>query len=604
MGLTLIAAFTPLHARIAPKTPSDVYAQAMLLKAEIDYLRKKAGIDGPFPEVQVDPNKYPRHVIQKALEILDKVNRYRLIHGYGAIAIPPYPSREITPQDVYEYVKRVTGEVRLFIHDEAFLASLKRQKFTGKRPSDVYKLLWSISLGFDDLLGIKGYTPNDVYALSEKIVKIVRFLRRSQNIYDNPPKREVTEQLYPNHALEGSVKFLQKVAESERNLWITPTDVPEVPHRVISPTEVYDSLQYDIAELQRVKYRLGLERYFQVEKPSTHRTFSDIVANLEYATELMPDFRVDRPLVQYPMESLRKTPSQVYSVTLVVLEKLKRLKALKGIRKEIVLPPYIEDLRPMHVYQKGIEAIEKALRLKEQMGFYPSHVPTSPFRPVTPTEVYELIVRLDAIVTMLLHKAGDARAQAYIYMVDRPEVHGKKPSDVYFNVWKISRMLDLISGSSYTPNETFAMAMRLQKKVELLAEYLGARKVLKTPLARVSGKTPKDVFEKTIQLHEAINRLQKRANITITDIRIPQESKITPNSVYNALRLNNADLNDLLIELGIDAEEAIDMGVRYRGKTPDDVYLLVERLCRVTEGFFDPENYGGSGLSHPKTERE
>lgn len=581
----------PVWAKITPKTPSDVYAEAMILKAEVGYLRKKAGIDKPFPKIEVIPNKYPRHVIQKALEILDKINRYRLIHGYGAIAIPPYPSREITPQDVYEFVKRDRGEVRLFIEDRAFLASLKRRKFVGKRPSDVYGLLWSISLGFDDLLGIKGYTPNDVYALSEKIVKISNFLRQSQNLYDHPSKPKIDRQLYPNHALEASRRFLTKVAEGERNLWIEPADVPAVPHRVISATEVYDALQYDIAELQRIKYRLGLERYFQVQKPHRLRSFNDVVANLAYATALMPDFGVDRPLVQYPTQSLKKRPSQVYAVTLVVIEKLDRLKAIRGIKDRIQIPPYIEGLQPMHVYQKGIEAIEKALRLKEKMGFYPSYVPTSPFREVTPTEVYELIVRLDMIVTMLLNRAGDKSVKPYIYMLDRPEVYGKKPSDVYHNVWKITRMLDLISGSSYTPNETYAIAKLLQGKVTLLARQIGAEGVLKTPLRRVSGKTPKDVFHEVLKLHRAINRLQKRANLHVTDVRIPQESKITPNSVYNALRLNNADLNRLLIELGIDAESLLRDRPRFYGKTPDDVYALVERLYKEMEGFFQPANY-------------
>ena len=589
--LAVVWLVLPLAAKIAPKTPSDVYAQAMILKAEVGYLRKAAGFDDPFPTVRVDPHKQPRHVIQKALEILDKIDRYRRIHRYGAITIPPYPSREITPQDVYEFVKRDTGEVRLFIHDETFLKSLKRRKFVGKRPSDVYALLWSISLGFDDLLGIKGYTPNDVYALSEKIVKIARFLRHSQNLYDEPAKEPVKTQLYPNHALEASTQFLHKVAVAERNLWIEPTEVPKVPHRVINATEVYDSLQYDIAELQRVKYRLGLERYFQTRKPKTAKTFAEVVENLRYAESLLPAFDVDRPLIQYPASSLKKSPSQVYSVTAVVLDKLDRLKALKGIQKSIEEPPYIEDLRPMHVYQKGIEAIEKALRLKKEMGFYPSYVPTAPFRKVTPSEVYELMLRLDGIVTLLLHHAGEKGVKPYIYMIDRPQFSGKKPSDVYQNVWRITRTVDLISGSSYTPNETYAMATLLQKKVALIAKKVRAPGVLEVAEVTVSGKTPTDVFALVLKLHQAINRLQKRANLTVTDVRIPREAKITPNSVYNALRLSNADLNQLLMELGIDAEALLVNRPHFEGKTPDDVYALVDRLDREMAKFFDPHSY-------------
>ena len=63
------------------KTPSDVYSYAMLLKEKVIYLRKKAGIKKPFPVVQVQHNKIPRHVIQKALEILNKINTYRITHN-------------------------------------------------------------------------------------------------------------------------------------------------------------------------------------------------------------------------------------------------------------------------------------------------------------------------------------------------------------------------------------------------------------------------------------------------------------------------------------------------------------------------------------------
>jgi hypothetical protein len=156
-------------AKLRPKTPSDVYAYAMLVKQEVDFLRRQAGIDEGFPSMEVEPDKQPRHVIQKALEILSKINRYRIINNLGEITIPPYPPREITPQDVYEIVRRLDGEMRVLIHDKKFLDSLELKSHGTKRSSDVYALLWSISLGFDSILGVRGYTPSDVYALARRL---------------------------------------------------------------------------------------------------------------------------------------------------------------------------------------------------------------------------------------------------------------------------------------------------------------------------------------------------------------------------------------------------------------------------------------------------
>jgi len=85
--------------------------------------------------VPIQHNKYPRHVIQKALEILNKINIYRISKGYGAIFIPPYPIRQITPTDVYEMVKRLDAEVTPFIKNRKFLMSLHLVKYYNKTPN-------------------------------------------------------------------------------------------------------------------------------------------------------------------------------------------------------------------------------------------------------------------------------------------------------------------------------------------------------------------------------------------------------------------------------------------------------------------------------------
>jgi hypothetical protein len=140
------------------KTTSDVYSYAFTLKKKIEYLRKQESINSEFPEVPKQYNRSARHVIQKSLEILSKINLYRISKGYGEIFIPPYSARNITPSDIYDSVKRLDDEVNPFVTDKKFLQSIKVKKFTGKTPNDVYRFLWSISLVFDSFLGIHGYT--------------------------------------------------------------------------------------------------------------------------------------------------------------------------------------------------------------------------------------------------------------------------------------------------------------------------------------------------------------------------------------------------------------------------------------------------------------
>ncbi len=578
------------------KTPSDVYSYAMLLKAKVEYLRKQAGIKEPFPEVPPQKNKFPRHVIQKALEILSKINLYRISKGYGEIFIPPYPARDITPSDVYEMVKRLDAEVTPFIKDRKFLKSLRLEQYKGKTPNDVYRLLWSISLAFDSLLGIHGYTPTNVYALSEKLVQTVKFLRESQNIYtpvEKPPKKEG---MHPNHALYASYDFLRKVREAEINLWIEPTEVPEKPQRVITPTDVYDSLQYNIAELQRIKYRLGLERYFKLEPVKETKTPSDVVQNIEYAIKLMPDFSFDKDIIQYPVSSLRKTPNHVYAVTEEILRKLKILMALKGVSQRPKEPIFIHNLRPIHVYQKGIEATEKAIRLKVQMGFYPSEVPSEPLREITPNEVYELAIRLDGIITILLRKLGYTQAEEYIYKLDKNIPKGKTPSHVYNNMWLISNTLDVLLAKEYTPNESFALASKINKKVKVILRKLKIKEeAIREVMSRriiVSTKSPIDVFNLTLKLYSKVKDIQKRLNMQVVNIIIPKEKEITPSTVYNSLRLINASLNEIIIFKSIDEDElGLDSYEIPKDKTATDVFVNVLRTYNLLNLLYDEKNY-------------
>ena len=575
------------------KTPSDVYSYAMIIKKLVQKLREQEHIYSAFPTVPKQSNKYPRHVIQKAIEILNKINRYRLMKNYGEIYIPPYPIKDITPTDVYEMVKRVEAEIVPFIKDRAFLKSLRYKQYRGKTPNDVYGLLWSISLAFDELLGIHGYTPTDVYELSLKLLHNVQFLRYSQNIFTSVNRPKYEPNLHPNHALAASYEFLGKVKLAQEHLWIKPTDVPKVPQKVITPTEVFDAIQYDLAELQRIKYRLGLERYFQMQKVDQAKTPSDVVQNLRYAALLMPLFSFEKELVQYPQSSLQKTPNHVYAVTEEILRKIAVIKNLRGVKERPKNPPYIDGLKPIHVFQKAIEATEKAIRLKRQMGYYPSQVPSSPLRPITPNEVYWVVLRLDGIVTIILKKLGEKDATEFIYKSDVQIPQNKQPSDVYHNLWKIANCFDLLSASAYTPNETYWLSQRIRKKIDAIMKRLHIKQeaLCKVAEPNIASKTPKDVFDLALGLFEEVKKVQKRLNMPKNRIIIPKEKEIEPNTVYNALRIINASINEILIHLKIKESDIAFVEQEYKDKTPTDVYKSVLAMKQMVHLLFDEENY-------------
>ena len=571
------------------KTPSDVYAEAVLLKQKIIFIRKEAKVKGSFPDIEVQTNKAPTHVLQKSLEVLSKVNRYRIIKNYGEISMPEYPSREITPSDVYSYVKRLNEEVTPFIKNKKFLNSLKLKKYKNKTPSDVYKLLWSVSLAIDPLLGMRGFTPTDVYEQSETIVDIAMFLKQSQGNFADIKKPNVKKGLHPNHALNASYELLEKIAKIDKRLWIKSTEVPKKSYKVITPTHVYDSLQNIIAEMQRLKTRLGLERYFEIKEVKDDKTPSDVVANLLYAKALLPMFKANNKLKQYNKNFLKKTSNEVYAITDSILKKLNIIAQHKGINLNIQNPPYIYGLSPSHVYQKGMESIEKLIKFKISEGFFKSDIPTQPFKKVTPDEVYELVDRIDSVVTLILQKNYDKSIKQYKYNLLKNIFYNKTPSDVYNNLWKVSNSLDRLLGTEYTPNETYILAQEIESSIDDILNYFKIMNSTATT-THISVKSPRDVFNESLRLYDTLNKVRKRANIKTQNIEIPKEKNITPNSVYNALRIITASINSFIITYEIQVTEQILSGV-VKNKTPTDVYKLVQSSNNKLNRLFEDDKY-------------
>ncbi len=583
---------------IYDKTPSDVYSQAYLLKERIEHLRLEANVKDKFPNVGKQFNKEPRHVLQKTIEVLSKINKYRKIRDFGQISIPTYPSREITPTDVYDNVKRLNDEVGvLLIHNDMPDDYNKIEGenniivkfFKDKTPSDVYELLWNTSNAVDALLGIRGFTPTDVYSKSQIIVANAIYLRKSQGKFKKIKKSKVKDDLHPNHALNASRELLINIAKIEKKLWLKPTEIPLKANSVTTPTHVYDSLQHVIVEMQRVKSRLGIERYFEIKNSNEVKTSSDVVANLLYAKKLLPNFDFNNNLIQYDKKSLVKSSSEVFALTTNIIKKLEIIASYKGINTKINKPPYINNLSPKHVYQKAIEALEKTFKLRTQEGFFKSKIPTQPLRKITPSEVYEIVERLDSSITLLIQRNYDKSQKLYQHIIKKKRYIDKTPSDAYFNLSLISRSIDELTGTQYSPNETYVLALEIEKKIDTILGFFNI-KIYFGDEKEFFNKNPKDVFEKTYTLFNTLKKVNKRANIHSANVKMPREKVITPNTNYNKLRLVTASLDEFQILYGIKNRVPI-VFTKVKDKTPTDVYTIVNRANYKLNRILKNENY-------------
>ncbi|MCP4700086.1 MAG: hypothetical protein GY862_25020 [Gammaproteobacteria bacterium] len=555
----LFASF-PLSAAVtAEKTPNDVYRQVLHLADDVRKLRKADDITSVWPHVEVEGGREPRHVFQKTLEILNKISHYRMnIDNTGRITVPRFPGRDITPNEVFSAVIRLRQELNLLVQNGQGVQEepqkQEKQVVTKKTPSHIYAALAEVSIALGETLGLRGITPSEVYARSLQVIELAQFLRRSQSQPLNEPKPARTQGKLPNHALKSVYDLLRKIQRAERNLWMKPLKLPVQPRRVITPSDVYDAMGVAMAELQRIQFRLGLEREFPDPELQKGKTPDDVMQNTRWAAALLPEFKLGKPLQQYDRSALRKTPNQVFSITEHILQELKHYRRLRGIQ----IPPrktrMIRGLRSQHVYGKALEIMEKVDVLRRRQNLAPVAVPSYPLRNITPTEVFDLVLRLDEELA-LLYDAIAMKPKPWATAADVGEYEDKQPSDVFLNMQRISHLLDTILGSEgFTPNDVYREVLIIKRNVQLIADSLGETipaKIWSAPIFNFETK-PHDVLAYAREVQDLIVMAKRRAGIFGgSDIVVPPGDTVTPIDMFNQVRLIETELTEFKVFLGI-----------------------------------------------------
>jgi hypothetical protein len=582
--IVLIIFFTPYNLfafeKVPEKSPDDVYT---LTQAILDHMEQLKSIyldKGIIKDIPPQSGRTPRHVLQKAYEILEKISKFREINKLGLITIPPYPNRPITPNEVYTLTARIHREIEL-LHESQGLKQHHDNLIPvkGKTLSDVYREMIKISVTLDSLMGIRGYTPSDVFALSERLLEEVRFLRKSQGLSIDVPTPKRTEGKHPNHALKASYDLLKKISTVQANLWLTPCSTRDVPMRIIIPNEVYDSVQENLAELQRIKYRLGLEYSPKVFPIKEKKSPDDVIYNLKWAKRLLPSFDTFS-IKQRPRQSLIKTPNEVYALTQLIIDELEELRMKEKLPE---FPEYkitLTNGEPKHFFIKAFECIKQVNHYRISRQNNKITLPDMPLRDITSNEVFDIMQRLYQEIRLLGNKSTQT--------LPLEKFTDKTPNDVYIKIWQISKMLDGILGEEgkYTPDDVFILAEEIIVNFDELRKHLGITSKIEDPVYK-EGKKPTDTIKQAEKIIEQLKLLQKRAGVPPASLPKISTKDIRPEDVYNVAEIIIAEYISLASEIGLpeyislaseigmpDYYTGIDVSVK--GKTPSDVLLKLE----------------------------
>lgn len=277
-------------------TPSDVFQVVDQVKNELSLMHEAngstAGTDKNAPALQ--PRR-PRHVLQKAREILLQVQQLRKLNGLAEKPVPSFPVTEITPADVENMVKQVLLDVK----DLRGKFSVKKTaaaapKPSGKTPTDVYGHLALVGLQVQGL-GIPKTVPNSVYRVGMTINSDLQLIRKALGHADAVPMQTGAKRKKPKAVFQRGMEVMAALKElSAKNAKLAVPGgivIPNARSGRIKPGHVLDLFNNILADVSAMKVMLGVKTPTQLAPPASGKTPSDVFDTMSTALALIGELK-------------------------------------------------------------------------------------------------------------------------------------------------------------------------------------------------------------------------------------------------------------------------------------------------------------------------
>jgi hypothetical protein len=253
-------------------TPTDVYAQVMLINDEMHLLLNHYDIvhnhEGIIERTTIKTPLKPRNVWQMTYEIAIKINMLRITNRLPMIEpINMEPVLNLNLDLVYEQTQRILTEIKIFKFRKDISSSKKvAEKYKNKTPLDVFNALSRISAMFD-ALNRSGFTSSYVFGESMRIYDDLTTILNHLSIDDNTVPTARNDKATPADTFEVSMKILDKIKQIQFSVGISTVDFSAFRKGEATLSKVFTMNEMILAELQTIKAYVGLNHY--ITPPAT-----------------------------------------------------------------------------------------------------------------------------------------------------------------------------------------------------------------------------------------------------------------------------------------------------------------------------------------------
>lgn len=277
----VVAAFIAVSPASAQSvTPSQIFQEAEAINAQLaTFHTANASTPTDDPDLQAVTNRLPRHVFQKAREVLLKTQGLRALKGLPEQPIPVVEVREVLPADTIQLLKAIsTGlqDLRPAFGNPPQPAPVPL--VDGKSPTDAYKAVAKASLSLDGL-GLPPATPNEVYRLALTLVSDIDKIRAARGVSAVVPQPDPVSGKKPVDVYEIGYQLLTdlKTLVEGKADYAVPQGIvlPAKRTGAIKPSHASEMINVLLAEVSSIKAKVGATKPSDLAPPQNGKTPSD-----------------------------------------------------------------------------------------------------------------------------------------------------------------------------------------------------------------------------------------------------------------------------------------------------------------------------------------
>lgn len=273
-------------------------------------------------------------------------------------------------------------------------------------------------------------SPSHVYQLNTKIIAEIQLIRHHLGTTSPARTPEIQIRKQPIHVYAKSLEVLEKIGRAQTKHDIIPIRLGHIPLHKISPSEVLASSQTILAELSRLKTKLGIHADTPMPIFSSAKTPSQVYEKMWTASYLLDALagQID--------------PSFVFRNSRIIVIEIDQIAKKLGLSNNMTAPSPIHGKAPRDVNIQAFKNLYAIARLQRSIKIPTLIVPSFPTKDIQPSDVYDTSNIMLAELVRIKVALDITTPPAAIQLIS-----GKNPSDVLAQMQLINMKLKSITAN-------------------------------------------------------------------------------------------------------------------------------------------------------------